>query len=64
MNNCEQKNCSKLGHKWDFDEQFYCVLCDMELCSICIFEHREAYSISGLKCDNQICRGSRIENDL
>lgn len=60
MNNCEQENCSKA----EFNEQFYCVLCDMELCSICIFEHREAYSISGLKCDNQICRGSRIENNI
>jgi len=39
-------------------------LCDMELCGTCIFEHKEAYSLSGLKCDFEICHGSRKDNEM
>lgn len=55
---CEQVNCSGRG----MDRQYYCTKCDMELCSICIFEHRRDTSISGLECDNEICYGSRKQN--
>jgi len=55
---CEQFNCSGHGK----DRQYYCVKCDKELCSICIFEHKKDTSISGLECDNEICYGSRTEN--
>jgi hypothetical protein len=36
----------------------------MELCSVCIFEHRKATSISGLECDSEICYGSRNQNSF
>lgn len=55
---CEQVHCS--GH--GMDRQFFCTKCNMELCSICIFEHRKDTSISGLECDNEICHGSRKSN--
>ena len=57
---CEQKHCAGRGA----DTQFFCTKCNMELCSVCIFEHRTATSISGLSCDNEICYGSRKENQL
>ena len=28
---CELKNCAGIG----LDEQFYCIKCNMELCSVC-----------------------------
>jgi hypothetical protein len=34
----------------------------MELCPICIFEHRTNYSKSGKECDNEICIGGRADN--
>lgn len=55
---CEQIHCSGRGK----DTQFYCVKCNKELCSICIFEHKKDTSISGLECDNEICYGSREQN--
>jgi hypothetical protein len=58
---CEQEHCSKTCLTVG-DEQFYCVNCDKELCAICIFEHKTNYSVSGLTCDNEICRGSRGAN--
>ena len=57
---CEQVNCSGQGQ----DTQYYCTKCDMELCSICIFEHRKDTSISGLECDMEICYGSRKQNTM
>ena len=60
MNNCEQNHCSKTEKTL----QYFCVLCDMELCGTCIFEHKEAYSLSGLKCDFEICHGSRKDNEM
>jgi hypothetical protein len=57
---CEQVHCRGQGK----DQQFFCVKCDMELCSICIFEHKKDTSISGLECDNEICYGSRKQNTL
>ena len=62
---CEQEHCSKTALKsvGNIDaEQFYCVNCDKELCAICIYEHKTNYSLSGLTCDNEICRGSRGDN--
>lgn len=64
MTNCEQTNCATLfpseenSELW-LDDQFYCSKCDMELCSVCIFEHRTGTSISGLNCDSEILRGGR-----
>ena len=58
---CEQKHCSKSSTKKG-DEQFFCVNCNMELCAICIYEHKANYSLSGLTCDNEICVGSRGDN--
>lgn len=55
---CEQVHCRGQGK----DRQYFCVKCNMELCSICIFEHRKDTSISGLECDDEICYGSRLEN--
>lgn len=60
---CEQTHCSKSCIKKG-DEQFFCVNCDMELCAICIFEHKANYSLSGLTCDNEICVGSRKDNQF
>lgn len=57
-NNCEQDKCSKS----ETTEQYFCHTCNMELCGVCIYEHRGDYSLSGLKCDNDILRGSRAEN--
>jgi hypothetical protein len=57
-NKCEQYKCSKS----ETTEQYYCCKCDMELCGVCIYEHRKEYSISGLECDNSILIGSRDEN--
>ena len=57
---CEQVHCSGHGQ----NEQFFCVHCNMELCSVCIYEHKKDTSISGLECDNEICRGSRKANTL
>ena len=54
---CEQKNCAGIGQ----DEQFYCVKCDMEICSVCRFEHMKGYSLSGLECDNELCRGNKAD---
>jgi hypothetical protein len=63
MINCEQNHCNKQNLNLDPREfQYYCVKCDMELCAVCIFEHRKGYSISGLTCDNEICYGSRKQN--
>lgn len=38
---CEQEKCSGQGQ----DEQFYCAKCNMELCSICRFEHNWCLSV-------------------
>jgi len=57
---CGQLHCARRGQ----DEQFYCGKCDMELCSICRYEHMEGYSISGLKCDEYLIRGSRKQGVL
>ena len=57
--NCEQEHCPSTN---EF-EQFYCVKCDMELCPICIYEHRTNYSKSGKTCDDEICFGTREENN-
>jgi len=57
---CEQVHCSGQGK----DRQYFCVKCNMELCSICIFEHKKDTSISGLECDDEICYGSRKENTM
>lgn len=35
----------------------------MELCPICIYEHRTNYSKSGKTCDDEICFGTREENN-
>ena len=59
MTNCEQEHCPSTN---EF-EQFYCVNCDMELCPICIYEHRRDYSKSGKTCDDEICFGTREENN-
>lgn len=56
--NCEQEHCPSTNET----EQYYCVNCDMELCPICIFEHRTNYSKSGKECDNEICIGGRADN--
>ena len=52
---CEQDMCQKKG----VDRQFYCMNCDKNLCSICVNEHKEQLSISGLKCDVDILDGKR-----
>lgn len=57
--NCEQEHCPSTN---EF-EQFYCVNCDMELCPICVYEHRTNYSKSGKTCDDEICFGTREENN-
>ena len=54
---CEQEKCRGQGK----DQQFYCAKCDMELCSICRYEHMEGYSLAGLKCDMEVCYGGRNE---
>lgn len=54
---CEQEKCRGQGK----DQQFYCAKCDMELCSICRYEHMEGYSLGGLKCDMEVCYGGRNE---
>ena len=54
---CEQEKCSGQGQ----DEQFYCGKCNMELCSICRFEHMSGTTISGLHCNEEVLRGSREE---
>ena len=66
MTRCEQVNCAELFPSEDnnevwLDGQYYCVKCDMELCPVCIFEHRTGTSLTGLKCDNEILRGGRHE---
>ena len=61
--NCEQVHCNKSCVGDDpVNEQFYCVNCYKELCAVCIFEHKANYSLSGLTCDNEICHGSRNDN--
>jgi len=57
---CEQDGCAGIGQ----DEQFYCAKCGMELCSVCRFEHMKNYSISGLECDNDLCRGTREDCEV
>ena len=57
---CEQIHCRGQGK----DQQFYCVKCNMELCSICVFEHRKDTSISNLECDMEIYYGSRKQNTM
>jgi len=59
--NCEQNHCSESALN-EGDYQYFCVKCNMELCGICIHEHKTGTSISGLTCDNEICYGSRSEN--
>ena len=54
---CEQEKCRGQGK----DQQFYCAKCDMELCSICRYEHMEGYSLAGFKCDMEVCYGGRNE---
>ena len=57
---CEQPKCAGVGQ----DEQFYCAKCGMELCSVCRFEHMKGYSITGLECDNDICRGTKEQCEV
>lgn len=57
---CEQKNCAGRGQ----DQQFFCFKCNMELCSVCKFEHMKGYSLFGLECDNEILYGNRVVNQL
>jgi hypothetical protein len=57
---CEQPHCAEVGQ----DEQFYCAKCGMELCSVCRFEHMKGYSITGLECDNDICRGTKEQCEV
>jgi hypothetical protein len=57
---CEQDKCANIGQ----DRQFFCIKCDMQLCSVCIFEHKSGYSLSGKTCDNEILIGNRSENQL
>lgn len=61
---CEQPKCQRSERDLNNEEeiQYFCTKCDMELCSICLFEHRSGYSLSKLKCDNMICYGTREEN--
>lgn len=64
---CEQQFCARANTKLQrfasgADEQYFCTKCNMSLCNICIFEHRADTSLSGLTCDNEICRGSRSDN--
>jgi hypothetical protein len=54
---CEQEKCRGQGK----DQQFYCAKCDMELCSICRYEHMKEYSLAGLECDMEVCYGGRNE---
>ena len=60
VNNCEQPHCNKS----ETEQQFFCSKCDMEVCGICVYEHRANTSISNLKCDDEILRGGRAFNDI
>ncbi len=61
--NCEQNHCNKQNLNLDPREfQYFCCKCNMELCAVCIYEHKSDSSLSGLTCDDQICYGSRKQN--
>ncbi len=69
---CEQSHCPRVDAKLKRfpngkstmaqDNQYFCVKCNMELCNICILDHKTGTSVSNRTCDAQVCKGSRADN--
>lgn len=57
---CEQPYCAGVGK----DRQFFCMNCDLQICSVCRFEHMKNTSVTNKNCDENgmILFGTRGEN--